>query len=239
MYEAPRAPLPVRDEIAEAHATAWQRIASPGPHLDAAERVAVARETRMAAACALCERRREALSPYWRSAEEGGHDVGAGAVPLTALEIEAVHRIATDPGRLTRRWLDRLLEAGIGAERYIELVSIVSTTTVVDTFNVGLGRPLPPLPEPEAGGPTGEAAPDVVDAGGWLPLSAAEEDWAERGLPRVPNIARAMGLSPAANALFLGVMTRHYGLYEHGLALERPQIEHLASTVSTLNACYY
>jgi hypothetical protein len=60
----PPSPYPVRDDIVVAHRHAWSRIARPGTWLDGATRVAVAAETRNAATCDLCRRRKQALSPY-------------------------------------------------------------------------------------------------------------------------------------------------------------------------------
>src|SRR5215831_14051277 len=55
--------LTIRDDLSAAHARAWARIARPGTWWDGAARVAIAAETRQAPRCALCRRRKEALSP--------------------------------------------------------------------------------------------------------------------------------------------------------------------------------
>ena len=79
-------PLPIRDDLAAAHTRAWARIARPGTCCDGAERVAIAAETRQAPLCALCRRRREALSPL---AVEGAHD-SLGQLPA-GTEIGRAH----------------------------------------------------------------------------------------------------------------------------------------------------
>src|SRR5437868_14986125 len=96
-YES--APLAVRDDLAAAHRRALERIARPGTWWSGAERLAIAAEARHAPSCALCRRRLEALSPH---AVAGRHDAGSLPEPV----LEAVHRIRTDPGRLSKTWLD-------------------------------------------------------------------------------------------------------------------------------------
>ena len=56
-------PIALRDDLAAAHARAWERIGNPGTWWDGAQRVAIAAETRHVPYCALCRRRKEALSP--------------------------------------------------------------------------------------------------------------------------------------------------------------------------------
>ena len=88
------APGPVRDDIIAAHAVAWDRIANPGTWFDGATRVAIAAETRNAPHCALCARRKQALSPF------GIDSRHASLGTLPERMVEQIHRIVTDPGRL-------------------------------------------------------------------------------------------------------------------------------------------
>jgi len=95
------APHFVRRDLADAHLRAWDRLASPGTWLDGATRVAVAAATREARDCRLCRLRKLSVSP---NSQTGQHDDNS-ALPVGWVDI--VHRIATDPGRLTRGWFDR------------------------------------------------------------------------------------------------------------------------------------
>ena len=126
-------PWPVRDEITAAQRQAWERLGRPGTWLTGAERIAIAAETRNAAHCALCRERKEALSP---DAIEGSHDHLGG---LPELEVEQIHRICTDPGRLTRAWYQDLVERRMGEERYVESIGVIATIVALDTFTKGLG----------------------------------------------------------------------------------------------------
>src|SRR5262245_32449483 len=93
----------VRRDLADAHLRAWDRLASPGTWLDAATRIAVCTAAREARTCRLCQRRKQSVSP---NSETGGHD-NTSALPVGWIDI--VHCIATDPGRLTRGWFDRVV----------------------------------------------------------------------------------------------------------------------------------
>ena len=82
------AAIAVRAGIVQAHNVAWGRIARAGTWFDGVTRVAIAAETRQAPSCALCGRRKEALSPY---AIAGQHD-NLGILPERV--VEQIHRSA-------------------------------------------------------------------------------------------------------------------------------------------------
>ena len=100
-------PLPVRGDLIAAHRRAWQRVASPGTWWTGEERVAIAEETRRATTGSLCLARKDALSP---NAVHGDHD-SQGKLPETLIDL--IHRVRTDPGRLSRRWFDELASDGL------------------------------------------------------------------------------------------------------------------------------
>lgn len=232
MYEDTH--LPVSPEAIERHAEAWRSIAAPGAFRTGAGRVQMVAEARAATACMLCERRRAALSPF---AVDGEHDSVSDLPPVP---VDMIHRLRTDAGRYTRTVFEDVLAAGISRERYIEVVSVVSAAVIVDTMHAALGLPLPDLPTPEPGPPSGQPAPDVVDAGAWVPLTRVDDGPATvTGLPGAPNIARSMGCVPSAVALFFTAFRGHYALRDIPLAVSQPQAEFIASRVSALNQCFY
>ena len=98
--------LQVRADIVQAHNVAWKRIARPGAWLNGATHVTIAAETGHAAQCALCKHRKEALSPY----SLAGHHDSLGVLPDRI--VEQIHRIVSDPGRLTRKWFDGVIASG-------------------------------------------------------------------------------------------------------------------------------
>ena len=108
--------IAIRNDLIEANRRAWERIASPGSWWSGTERVALAAEVRAAARCALCAERKAALSPF---AVQGEHDCEA-ALPAAAVDL--VHRLTTDPGRLSRQWYDDTIAAGLTPDKVAELL---------------------------------------------------------------------------------------------------------------------
>ena len=218
------ATLPVREDVAAAHNTTLRRCAEPGDWWSAADRLAIVRETRSAPACLLCATRAQALSA---DAVQGEHE-SAGVLPPVA--VEAIHRIRNDSGRLTRRWFDDLIDMGLQPQAYVELVSIVASAVIVDTFAQGVGTDMPTLQDAEPGAPSFETSADVVDAGAYLPI--AREGRA--------NILRSLGLVPSALRLFFDTFGHSYYLQSGTrFAIDRRQVELVASRVSAANQCFY
>jgi len=223
---------------------AWATLGSPGSWFDGAERVALAAEVRASRGCALCAERRAALSP---SAVPGEH---AGSGALGAAAIDAVHRISTDPGRLSQRWYGEALESGLSPEQVVELTGVVGVVTIADTLAIALGGPLRALPAPLAGEPSRVRMPGAEVAGGWVPM--VHPDRAEgpvkdmyemvRGAAGfVFNVARALTAVPQALTGFFMAFAPNYNT--HGAVpeggLSRPQVELLAASTSALNDCFY
>ena len=218
------AALPAHDDIRAAHDATLRRFAQPGSWWSAADRLAIVREVRTAPSCELCRLRTEALSP---AAVQGEHD-SAGVLPPVA--VEAIHGIRNDSGRLTRRWFDDLIDMGLQPQAYVELVSVVASAVIVDTFAQGIGGVLPDLPEAEPGVPSFDASADVVDDGAYLPI-------ARQGRA---NILRSLGLVPSARQLFFDTFSPSYFMQAGSpFAIDRRQVELVASRVSAVNQCFY
>jgi len=130
--------VPVRDDFAAAHTRFWQRLASPGAWWTGAERVAIAAEGRHARHCALCQARQAALTP----AAVAGHHDHLGALPAAAVDV--IHRVVTDPGRLSRQWFQETLAAGLSVEQYVEILGTLVALVSIDSFCRGIGVPLTP-----------------------------------------------------------------------------------------------
>ena len=69
--------------------------------------------------------------------------------------IDAIHRMRTDPGRLTKSWFDGVMAAGISHQAYVEMVSVVNSSVIIDTLHRCLDLELPALPAPIEGEPGG------------------------------------------------------------------------------------
>lgn len=236
--------VPVREDAGAAHAFLLEHLRRPGTWFTGAERVAIAAESRNALACALCRERKAALSP---NAVTGAHAT-LGAVRPVALE--AIHRIRTDPARLSRRWFDEQIAGGLRVPEYVELVGIVALVAGLDALCRALGIPPFALPPPLPGGPERRTPAGARDGIAWVPM-IAPEDLREPdadlygGAPMVPNVVRALSLVPAEVRALRRQSDAHYVPLgkltdpRTGRALSRPQIELVAARVSALNQCFY
>ncbi len=252
MISYANAPFQIRPDIVNAHNVAWSRIAHAGSWLDANTRIAIAAEARQAPRCALCRRRKEALSPY---GIDGAH-ASLGALPDRV--VEQIHRIVTDPGRLTRKWFDSVLASGTSDTEYVEILGVVVTVVSIDTFCRAIGVPPHPLPQPTMGEPHRRRPATARQRGeAWVPMIhrkdldgelATEE---ERILARswgavVGNIRRALSLVPEeAHAWFQLVEIQYLpgkwmrDFVNEYRAISHAQIELIAARVSVLNQCFY
>src|SRR5437763_12146072 len=189
------AQVPVRKDLREVHRFILDHVRSPGTWWTGAERVAIAAEARGAAPCALCRERRKSLSP---GAVQGRHD-GPHVLPENV--VDAVHRMRSDPARLSRSWFDAVIAGGLEVTRYVELVSVTSVMAGLDYFARALGVAPLPLPTPLAGEPSRHRPAGAKDGGAWVPIidppdaSGPEADLYGGG-GFVPNIVRAMSLGP-------------------------------------------
>src|SRR5258708_40001392 len=126
------APFAVRAELEAAHQRVWDRLERAGTWLDGPTRIRVAAETRHAPGCALCARRKAALSPY---TVEGTHD-DRGELPGNWIEM--IHRIVADPGRLTHAWYRRMLASGSADAGDVEIGSVIAHGTAIGTVARGV-----------------------------------------------------------------------------------------------------
>jgi hypothetical protein len=236
--------LPVRSELGAAVAEAWRRLALPGTWWTGEDRLAIAAEVRRAATCELCRQRKAALSP---AQVQGGHDSESKLSPAA---VEAIHRLSTDAGRITERWVRQLVESGLAEERYVEIIGVVACVTALDTFDRALGRPMYPLPTPIKGEPTRRrpsgAARDLAWVATLAPEAVSSADPNPYPAHGDKNIHRALSLVPAEVFNFFDLDVELY-LKDHEIrdfsreyrAISHRQIELMAGRASALNRCYY
>ncbi len=228
--------LPLRTNLTEAHEASWQAIGEPGAFWTGPERVQMVAHARAATNCKLCEQRKAALSPF---AVPGEHDEISRESELPPALIDAIHRIRSDPGRLTRSVFAQVIAAGVSEAAYVEMVSVINSSVIIDTLHRSLGLSLPELPEAREGEVSGDYNTEAVDRGAWVPVLDADQDLFEPGMPRVPNILRSMGLVPSAVQLFFQTFRPHYALANIPLSISQAQAEFVAARVSALNECFY
>jgi hypothetical protein len=219
---------PTPAEVDRLHATAWETIATAGDWYTGTERIAVARQVRMAPACELCSRRAAALSPAAITGSHAADDV------LSPVVVDTVHRIAVDAKRLTRAWADGVISR-IGEGPYVELVGLVSSVMMLDMYRGSMSEALDALPHPFPGEAHRTEPPDVGDIGAWV-----RQTLEKRGA----NVSRALSLVPETERLFVTIESWQYSMDFRDLtwsdrALSRPQTELVAATVTSINECFY
>jgi len=237
------APFKVREDLAGAHRRAWDRLASPGTWLDGATRIMVAEEVRHARGCDLCARRKAALSPY---TVDGRHD-DLGTLPESW--VEAIHRIVSDPGRLTHGWYKTMVALGLAETEYVEIVSVIAHVTAIDTFARGLGMARWSLPAPKPGKPSRYRPAEARVSDAWVPTIVWNEAGANEAdlfVGAASNIRRALTLVPGEARSFFDVGANQYlpgpamrDFAKEYRAITHAQIELLAARVSALNQCTY
>lgn len=239
--------ITVRDDLSLAHEAAWAAIGVPGTWLTGTQRVAVAAEIRHARGCAHCARIKAALSPH---AVAGDH-AGLGALgTLEAGAVELIHRVVSDPGRLSERWTQEVLARGLSEGEYVEITGIIAMVMMMDAFTRALGADQRALPAPQTGAPSRHRPAGAKKQAAWLPL-VEPEDATEADGPMYPSskagyIYRGLSLVPQSLRDYWALANTHYlpGQFVYKFdtsirAISRPQVELIAARVSALHQCVY
>lgn len=239
-------PYKIRDDLVAAQNKAWTQLSEPGAWLDGRKRLDVTREARKAWDCALCSQRKDALSPY---AIDGDHDHVTGLKPA---EIEIIHRISTDSGRLSEAWLKGQMKAGaISEESYVEMISIIGKILMIDRFAEALGQAEFPLPEPVAGAPSGYRAPGAKMHDAWISLVDPQDVTPGDGNlydgeEQPAGVVKALSLVPDAKRAYWDLGDAHYipntDLLKFDLEqreITRAQVELVAARVAAVHQCVY
>ena len=225
--------FPRRPHVEIIHVAAISAFGKAGTWLDSATRVKILDEARSARDCLLCSEQKRSLSPF---AVKGEH---LATTDLDQVTVEIVHRLRNNADRLTFSWFESILAQGVSAEQYVEIVGLVSTAIIIDGFACALGHPIVPAPQADVGVPTRKKNDKVVEAGAWFPIMDVETEETTTGLPKVPNIFRAMGLVPESVRHFFSVMSSQYSLTPFETSLDRSQVEYIAAKMSSHNQCFY
>lgn len=219
----------VQELITAAIDQASASLVSPGDWLSGAQRRAAVLEVRDSRTNELDQRRRQAIS---RAAVDGNH--GATA-ELPAEAVEVLHRIGSDPGRLTRTWADKMM-ATLGEETYTELVGIAASTAALDMFAWAIGDQDASFGEAASGDPAQVRPDSVGDVGAWVAQSTETT---------MANVSRSLSLVPETNAAWTGLVQAMYSRgpefldMEWTRALSRPQVELVAARTTAELECFY
>jgi hypothetical protein len=215
--------------IDEARREAAEAVSCPGDWLTGNDRLDVWREARRADCDPIDRARRAAVSPAAVADRHPASD------HLPAAAVDVVHRVATDPGRLTRAWADERI-AELGAETFTELVGLTAIVRCLDTFTVAVGDELLEPPPAVGGEPARRRPDDVGDVGAWVPQSVDKA---------LANVSRTLSLVPVTNAAWRGLVNSHYSRGNEFLeltwdrGLTRVQVEAVAARTTAELDCFY
>lgn len=241
-YDA--SPVAMRVDLAAALNQNHERLTQPGSWLDGAQRLAVLVEARHAWDCPLCQKRKSSVSPY---AVDGNH---AALGILAPAWVEVIHRVVTDPGRLSQRWYQEAQDSGIAEDEIIEVISVTVQAVVTDCFTTAIGMETPSFPDAATGQPPRRHALEARPGPGWAATIAPEDAgpdfmdfydneshfYIRRSLTLVPDETRR--LWELLNALYMED-PRIYELEGLERGISRAQMEFLAARASALLGCYY
>ncbi len=244
VYIFDAAPVSLRTDLSGALNRAHKRLGQTGDWLNGEQRRAVVAETRHSWDCHLCQVRKLEPSPYSVSGEHQTF----GNLPASWLNV--IHRVATDPGRLSKRWFQEALSSGLEEDEFIEIVSVCVQALAFDVFSTAIGMDLPPLPAAKAGDPLRCRPPGAKTGPGWV-ATIGPKDAGPDFLDFYANdshfyIRRSMTLVQQETRRLWDLLNHLYledpRLFElEGLdrGISRAQMEFLAARASSLLGCYY
>jgi hypothetical protein len=171
-----------------------------------------------------------------------------GDLPETVVEV--IHRISTDAGRVTERWVQACLESGITDAEYVEIVGLVATITALDTFSKAMDVPRRPLPEALPGEPSRRRPKGAKKTIAWVPTMSPQD--LQPGDPDpfsrygAVHIQQALSLVPDSVIGFFDLDVALY-LQQDAIrdfateyrAISHAQLEFIAAKASSINSCYY
>ena len=201
--------IPIRPEIPALFAREWSRLAAPGSYWSGRQRIEMAATAREARA---------------------GSRNGNSSLPAAA--EEAASLLGARPAGTSRSWVESTV-VDLGSGPYIEIVGVVSRAVAVDTFHRAIGSPLPRLPEPVAGDPTGINDPAARSGPAWVPMVGGAS--IVGALSAVPPEAEAQ--EDMHGPLYLTYQQMQDLEFVRGLS--RPQMELVAARTSAINECFY
>lgn len=210
-------------------AAATEALVHPGDWLTGEQRREAWLEVRDARTNALDRARAASLSP---NAVAGRH---RATTTLPAEAVEVVHRVTSDPGRLTRTWADEVM-ATLGDATYTELVGVAACAATVDMFGSALVDSEPEIGDAASGVPARVRPDDVGDVGAWVAQSTGNT---------MANVSRSLSLVPQTNRVWVGMVQAMYSRgsefldLEWSRALTRPQVELVAARTTAELECFY
>lgn len=191
--------------------TALHALTSPGSFFTGAERAAMCMHARVA------------------------RGLASTAPEVQPIIASSVARVATEAMNSRQEHVAAWEAEGLDVVAFVEMTAVVSIMCSIDSYRVGLGVPLDPLPEPTPGEPVPAINDDAVTSNAWVPTVGVA--LAPTSLSALPNDRAIKGA--IAKEWYLTDEFVHKYDVEPGRELTRPQMELVASRTSYLNECYF
>ena len=170
MHNLKASGLPIRDDLVAARMHLRGIVClKAGTWLTAERRVAVAAEARQAWVCAFCQLQKEALTP---NSVTGTH-TSLGL--LADVEVELVHRIVSDPGRLSEAWYGSIIEQGLSRRNILRLRAWSPLPSWRIPLPSGSVLKRSPLPSPQGEAPSNYHSPGAKKEAAWVPIIEPED----------------------------------------------------------------
>ena len=221
----------MRDDLAEAHRLAWDHLATPGSWWSGVERVELASTALLAIAD-------PDPPPPWVPISSTGRLSPDLVAPVAAHDV--VFRITRYAGTMTES-VYRAAASELGELPYVEVCAISSTVAAVAHFCRNIGEPVPPLPAPVEGEPTGERPERLAQARySWVPVAAPADQVAAvvQAYTAVPGEQRNTWRMAAAQYMPADEMVDPDWRRRPG-GLSRAQMELVAARLTKARDCFY
>jgi hypothetical protein len=186
-------------------------LGSPGSFFNGPERLAIAAHAR------------------------GVRGLAAPTTNLPPVIEEATARVAVKAMASRSEHIAAWEGAGWDVLAYVELVSVVAQICSIDSYRIGLGAELDPLPEPVDGEPVLVADEEATRSNAWVPTVG--QALAPTALSALPN-EKASKAALGAVWYLTDDLIHKYDT-EPDRELTRPQMELVASRTSWLNECFF
>jgi hypothetical protein len=209
----------VRADLADAHRRSLAHVAAPGARFTSARRLQIAD----AAIAAFLDP--DPAPPWVR--------------PYGDLPLDVAHRLARHAATITLEWYERVITEGMHPLEWVEVVGVVVSVLPPVAFARAIGEPLPMLPPPVDGEPTGHEAAELAPARlNFVPVAAPAD--------RTASVVQALSALPdewdnlwvLAEAQYMGDRDMDDPLWNRG-TLSRPQMELVAGRLSLVRECFF
>lgn len=212
MSTASQPTLAAPDAAADAAiADALANIATAGSFFTGAERIALAHQARYA---------------------RGLESIASQLSPVVA---EAVRRVAVEAMNSRSEHIAAWEAEGHDVLAFVELVAVVAQVSSIDSYRIGLGVALDPLPQPVPGQPVRADDDRAITTNAWVPTVGVA--LAPTALNALPNEKAAK--DAVSKEWYLTDEYVHKYDIDPGRELTRAQMELVASRTSYLNECFF